>query len=112
MASRKLGEDFYMRVYDVVREIPLGKVTTYGAIARYLGLRSSARIIGYALHMVADDMGIPCHRVVNRNGELTGKNYFATPTLMRDLLEAEDVKFSGETVVMSDHFWDPSNSLG
>ncbi len=104
--QRNSGKDFYTRVYEVVMRIPEGRVTTYGAIARACGMQS-ARVVGYALKGVADDMGIPCHRVVNRNGELSGKHHFATPTLMRDLLEGEDVEFDGERVVMDKHFWDP-----
>ena len=108
MPEKKLEKDFYHRVYDVVRRIPVGRVTTYGAIAQHLGLRSSARLVGHALNAVGDDMEIPCHRVVNRNGELTGKRFFATPTLMRELLESEGVRFSGEGVIMEGQFWDPS----
>ncbi len=100
-------DDFYRRVYRVVRRIPTGKVTTYGAIAEQIGARSSSRMVGYALHGVAGDMDIPCHRVVNRNGELTGKMHFATPTLMRDLLESEGVTFRGDAVDMKLHFWQP-----
>lgn len=110
-AKRKTSddhEDFYRRVYAVVARIPSGSVTTYGAIAACLGLKSSARMVGYALNGVAGDMEIPCHRVVNRNGELSGKHHFATPTLMRDLLESEGIGFEGETVVMREHFWDPA----
>jgi|GEM_PF-252384 len=101
------SSDFYRRVYRVVARIPVGRVTTYGAIARCLGLRSSARMVGYALKAVAEEMALPCHRVVNRNGELTGKHHFATPTLMRDLLEGEQVKFKGDAVLLEEHFWDP-----
>jgi len=101
--------DFYHRVYDVVRAIPIGKVTTYGAIARLLGTGRSSRLVGWALNAVADDMSIPCHRVVNRLGELSGKMHFATPTLMRDLLESEGVTFQDERVRMEKHFWDPMN---
>ncbi len=102
--------DFYHRVYDVVRSIPVGKVTTYGAIARALGTGRSSRLVGWALNAVADDMSVPCHRVVNRLGELSGKMYFATPTLMRELLESEGVTFDDEHVRMADHYWEP-NSL-
>ena len=103
------SSDFYSRVYDVVEEIPAGRVTTYGAIAAFLGARSSSRLVGYALLAVADDMALPCHRVVNRVGELSGKHHFPTPGLMRELLESEGVEFNGERVVMSRHFWDPGN---
>jgi methylated-DNA-protein-cysteine methyltransferase-like protein len=99
--------DLYERIYDIVREIPVGRVTTYGAIARVIGIGRSSRTVGFALNAVADDMSIPCHRVVNRNGELSGKMHFATPTLMRELLESEDVTFIDDAVDMQRHFWDP-----
>lgn len=102
------GRDFYERVYDVVREIPEGKVTTYGAIAVCLGAKGSARLVGYALSIVIDDMSIPCHRVVNRSGELSGRTHFAWPTMMREMLESENVKFNGDAVRMDLHFWDPA----
>jgi methylated-DNA-protein-cysteine methyltransferase-like protein len=101
--------DFFERVYEVVRLIPEGRVTTYGAIAAYLGARSSARMVGYALNAVAGDMSIPCHRVVNRNGELSGKLHFATPTFMREMLESEGISFDEERVLMEPHFWDPAD---
>ena len=99
--------DFYERVYDVVVRIPRGYVTTYGAVARALGAGRSARTVGYALNAVAGDDTIPCHRVVDRNGDLRGKTHFATPTLMRDLLEAEGIEFLGDQVNMKKHFWEP-----
>lgn len=101
------NDDFYQRVYLLVQSIPKGRVTTYGAIARHLGVAWGARMVGYALHAVASDMSMPCHRVVNRNGDLTGKMHFATPTLMRDLLKSEGVRFKGDCVRMDLHFWDP-----
>jgi len=102
--------DFFERVYDVVRSIPRGRVTTYGAIARVLGMRSSARMVGWALNAVAlhDRQDIPAHRVVNRLGELSGKMHFETPFAMRERLEAEGVQFQGETVDMARHFWEPT----
>lgn len=99
--------DFYERVYDVVLDIPRGRVTTYGAIARAIGAGKSARTVGYALNAVAGDEQYPCHRVVNRNGDLSGKSHFATPTLMRELLEAEGVTFDGDRVDMNQHLWEP-----
>jgi methylated-DNA-protein-cysteine methyltransferase-like protein len=101
--------DFYHRIYEVVMEIPEGRVTTYGAIAAFLGARRSSRMVGYALKSVPEEMALPCHRVVNRNGELSGKHHFASSTLMRDLLESEGVRFSGEAVIMENHFWDPAD---
>lgn len=105
-------KDLYERIYEIVREIPVGKVTTYGAIARAIGIGRSSRMVGYALNAVADDMSIPCHRVVNRLGELSGRMHFATPTLMRELLESEEVGFVGEAVDMERCFWDPSEERG
>ena len=99
--------DLYTRIYEIVREIPVGRVTTYGAIARSIGIGRSSRMVGYALNCVVDDMSIPCHRVVNRNGELSGRMHFATPSLMRELLESEEVTFVGDAVDMEKHFWDP-----
>lgn len=98
--------DFFLRVYAVTCAIPYGNVSTYGHIARALGARSSARMVGWALNNVPDS-NIPCHRVVNRNGELTGSVHFNPPTLMRQLLEAEGVEFIGEAVNMDRHLWIP-----
>ena len=99
-------DDFYERVYEVVGQIPTGRVTTYGAIAGYLGVASGARMVGYALNGAAGK-GIPAHRVLNRNGELTGRAHFADDT-MRERLKQEEVQFSGEyTVNIEKHFWDP-----
>lgn len=102
--------DFDIRVYAVTMRIPFGMVTTYGHIAAALGARSSSRMVGYALNSVKGRDEIPCHRVVNRNGELTGKLHFATPTAMREALEAEGVEFIGEAVNMKKHLWIPSAS--
>lgn len=101
--------DFFQKVYDVVRRIPSGKVTTYGAIAELLGMKSSARMIGWALNGVAlsDREDIPCHRVVNRNGDLSGRMHFETPFVMRERLESEGVTFIGERVDLLHHLWRP-----
>lgn len=99
--------DFFLRVYAVTCAIPYGKVSTYGHIARALGARSSARMVGWALNNVPDNNDIPCHRVVNRNGELTGSVHFKPPARMRQLLEAEGVEFIGEAVDMNKHLWMP-----
>lgn len=105
-------QDFYDRVYEVVAEIPYSKVTSYGAIAQYLGVKSGARMVGYALNNYqSDNLGfeIPAHRVVNRLGQLTGRAYFEGDT-MRERLLQEDVSFIEEyTVQMEKHFWDPSS---
>ena len=104
-------EDFFERVYDVVRKIPRGRVTSYGAIANYLG--GSARVTGWAMnncHSVKPK--VPAHRVVNRNGLLTGKMHFGSPTAMQDLLESEKVKVMDDKVVDFDKlFWDPEEEM-
>jgi methylated-DNA-protein-cysteine methyltransferase-like protein len=99
--------DFFEKVYTVVEKIPAGKVTTYGAIGRMLGMASSARMVGWALNSAAGRAELPCHRVVNRFGALTGKMYFGSPDTMRELLEAEGVEFIGENVNLKKHFWEP-----
>lgn len=105
------NSDYFERVYEVVNEIPAGKVTTYGAIAGKLGVRSGARMVGYALnHLINSDqhMNVPAHRVVNRLGQLTGRAYFPGDT-MRERLKQEGVSFTADyTVDIETHFWDPS----
>ena len=106
------SHDFFQRVYDVVRRIPTGKVTTYGHIAAYLGARSSARMVGFAMNAVTHDaraVDVPAHRVVNRFGALTGRMHFATPFLMRERLEAEGVTFVDDNVDMQRHLWEPAD---
>ena len=106
--------DFYNKVYKVVAEIPRGKVSTYGAIARYLGTASGARMVGYALNNLIhheDGDKYPAHRVVNRLGQLTGKSHFPADT-MRERLEQEGIEFCEEcTVNIEKHFWDPAEHL-
>jgi len=106
-------DSFFESVYDVARLIPKGRVTSFGAIAAYLGTRLSARMVGWAMNSAgATFPPVPAHRVVNRNGMLTGKHHFATPTLMEDLLKSEGVKVKNDTVVNFDKlFWDPSLEL-
>lgn len=104
--------DFFDRVYDVVRRIPRGRVTTYGHIAAVLGARSAARMVGWAMNAVGHDArvaDVPAHRVVNRNGELTGRMHFETPFVMRERLEAEGVTFIDDRVDMARHCWDPAS---
>jgi len=103
----KKKTDFFDRVYKVVAKIPKGKVTTYGAIAEVCGVRSSARTVGWALNG-ATQSGLPCHRVVNRLGALTGKVHFGDIHLMEELLRSEGVEF-GENgyVKMEKYFWQP-----
>ncbi len=105
--KQKTKQDFFDKVYKVVAQIPYGKVTTYGAIAEVCGIKSSARTVGWAINGTKES-GLPCHRVVNRLGELTGKLHFGEPTLMEDLLRSEGVEFTNEgTVVMEKYFWKP-----
>jgi len=105
---------FFVDVYDVVRQIPPGRVTSYGAIAKYLGTGSSARMVGWAMnaaHVAVPK--VPAHRVVNRNGMLTGKHHFKTPTLMEELLNKEKIIVQNETIVDFEKlFWDPAEHLG
>jgi methylated-DNA-protein-cysteine methyltransferase-like protein len=106
-------KDFFEMVYQVVRLIPKGRVTSYGAIAAYLGTKTSSRVVGYALnsaHRVKPK--VPAHRVVNRNGLLTGKHHFETPFLMQELLEKEKIKVKDDKVVdFRKLYWDPSIEL-
>jgi methylated-DNA-protein-cysteine methyltransferase-like protein len=102
-------DDYYKRVHEIVAKIPAGRVTTYGAIAQYLGIKSGARMVGYALNN-SGETNIPAHRVVNRNGELTGRIHFAGDT-MRERLQQEGILFVDEYRVDIDkHFWDPNNN--
>ncbi len=100
--------DFFLRVYDVVRTIPLGRVTTYGLIAKKLGAKFSARTVGWALNASHNDSSIPAHRVVNRNGLLTGKHHFKGYDLMRQLLESEGINVKDDKVIDFEvKLWDP-----
>ena len=103
---------FFENVWAVVRLIPEGRVTNYGSIAKYLGSGLSARMVGWAMNAAHHDSSIPAHRVVNRNGLLSGKAHFATPTLMAERLEAEGIVVQNDAVINFDaHFWDPSVEL-
>ncbi|MFP4227387.1 MAG: MGMT family protein [Salinivenus sp.] len=102
---------FYERVWAVVAEIPHGRVTTYGDIAAFLGRRGAARTVGWALNDAVGS-GLPCHRVVNRNGALTGKRYFETPHVMEERLRSEGVTFVDEDRVdLEAHRWIPGEEL-
>jgi methylated-DNA-protein-cysteine methyltransferase related protein len=105
---------FFDDVYDVVRQIPKGRVTSYGAIAAYLGTKLSARMVGWAMNGAHNvQPKVPAQRVVNRNGMLTGKAHFATPTQMEELLKKEGVAVKNDTVVdFAKRFWDPAVELG
>jgi methylated-DNA-protein-cysteine methyltransferase-like protein len=109
----KPDSDFFYMVYEVVRLIPYGRVTSYGAIANYLGAKGSSRMVGWAMnHSHHHHSPVPAHRVVNRNGLLTGKAHFATPTLMQQLLEAEGITVIEDKVQnFKNVFWDPNEEL-
>ncbi len=103
---------FFDNVYDVVRQIPKGRVTSYGAIANFLGAKRSARMVGWAMNAAHDKPDVPAHRVVNRQGLLTGKHHFATEDTMQERLEAENIKIEGNQVVaFKEVFWDPNLEL-
>jgi methylated-DNA-protein-cysteine methyltransferase related protein len=112
--SGKKDESFFELVFDVVREIPKGRVTSYGAIAAALGTRSSSRMVGWAMngsHRVRPK--VPAHRVVNRQGLLTGKMHFEYPEQMQELLEKEGIQIMDDMVVdFAKKFWDPVKELG
>ena len=102
----KDNDNFFTKVYEVARRIPYGKVTSYGAIAEFLASRGSARMVGWAMNNCPD--GIPAHRVVNRNGVLTGKHHFDGTNLMQQLLESEGVKVEDNQILdFEKHFWKP-----
>lgn len=106
----KNSASFYNRVYEVVRQVPEGKVTTYGAIAHCLGSKGSSRMVGWAMNNSHHlDNPVPAHRVVNRNGVLTGKHHFPGANLMKELLENEGIEIVNDNIVdFSKVFWDPA----
>ena len=112
--SGRQDESFFELVYHVVRQVPKGRVTSYGAIAAALGTRKSARMVGWAMnnaHFVQPK--VPAHRVVNRQGLLTGKMHFATPTQMQELLQEEGIEVVNDGVKdFAQLFWDPATELG
>lgn len=107
------NEGFFERVYYVVRQIPYGKVTSYGAIARYLGSGQSSRMVGWAMNQSHKHSEfIPAHRVVNRNGLLTGKRHFDGADLMADLLRSEGVEVENSQIInFSKYYWDPATGI-
>ena len=106
-------EHFFQNVYEVARLIPEGRVTTYGAIANYLGIKRAARVVGWAMNGAVAIHDIPAHRVVNRIGVLTGKNHFTTPTRMQELLEKEGIRVKDDQILNFDQvFWNPTIALG
>ena len=106
-------ESIYDAIYDVVRAIPRGRVSSYGAIAAAIGARSGARVVGYAMNNCHDVRPkVPAHRVVNRSGLLTGKHHFSPPEQMQQLLEKEGIKVVEDKIVDFDRvFWDPLAEL-
>lgn len=103
------NEGFFEKVYDVVRKIPFGKVTTYGAIANYLASPGSARMVGWAMNASHGYDDVPAHRVVNRNGLLTGKHHFDGTNLMQQLLENEGIRVADNKIIdLEKHLWIPS----
>ena len=103
--------DFFQRVWAVVEKIPAGRVTTYGDVAGHLGARSAARTVGWALKAAAGT-DLPCHRVVNRFGALTGRRHFEGPHVMEERLRSEGVTFTGEGHVdLEKHLWTPGEEV-
>jgi methylated-DNA-protein-cysteine methyltransferase related protein len=103
-----LEENFFERVYQVAKQIPTGKVTSYGAIAKALGAGRSARMVGWAMNACHGREDIPAHRVVNRLGLLTGKHHFSGTNLMQQLLENEGIKVVDNQIIdFKKHFWEP-----
>ncbi|OGU55027.1 MAG: 6-O-methylguanine DNA methyltransferase [Ignavibacteria bacterium RBG_13_36_8] len=109
---KPVKKDFFDKVYEVVARIPYGKVTTYGAIAQVCGIRSSARTVGWAVNG-AKDSNLPCHRVVNRFGALTGRMHFGNESIMEELLRSEGIEFDNNGCVkMKKHLWNPNKKVG
>lgn len=108
-----MNTNFFEDVYDVVRLIPKGRVTSYGAIANFLGSKISARMVGWAMNAAhSENDNIPAQRVVNRIGLLTGKMHFATPTTMQELLEADGLIVENDQIKnFKELFWDPAIEL-
>ena len=104
--------DYFEEVYEVVRQVPPGRVTTYGALAQFLSLRAGARMVGWAMNGCHARPDVPAQRVVNRVGVLSGKHFFGTPTRMQELLEVEGVRVNDDRVVeFQKLLWDPSIEL-
>ena len=109
----EINDDFFHKVYQVAKCVPYGRVTSYGAIARYIGSGRSARMVGWALNASHTNKEfIPAHRVVNRNGLLTGKHHFGNSTTMEQLLENEGIIIENDRIInFSEKFWDPGTEL-
>lgn len=107
-----LDKNFFDQVYQVVQLIPAGRATSYGAIANYLGLKSGARMVGWAMNASHSMPDVPAHRVVNRSGLLTGKVHFTPPTSMQDMLEEEGISVKEDKIQdFKSVFWDPTEEL-
>lgn len=107
-----MAERSFEDIYDVVKLIPEGRVSSYGIIAEYLGNKGGARLVGWAMNACHGRADVPAHRVVNASGVLTGKNFFATPTLMQELLESEGVVIENDKVQdFKNVFWNPNTEL-
>ena len=106
-------KDFFQSVFEIVRHIPEGRITNYGAIAKALSTPRSSRMVGWAMNAAhSQQQYIPAHRVVNRNGMLTGKHHFPTPTAMQQALENEGIKVIEDKIVnFKEVFWDPNVEL-
>ncbi len=108
--AKKDKNNFFQKVYAIVRQIPEGRITTYGAIARCIGSPQSARMVGWAMNASHNQLDVPAHRVVNRKGLLTGKHHFEGTNLMQQLLENEGVEVIENQIQNFDEiFWDPSS---
>jgi methylated-DNA-protein-cysteine methyltransferase related protein len=107
------GDSFFLKVYEVTKLVPFGRVTSYGAIARCIGAPGASRMVGWAMNSCHTyDETIPAHRVVNRIGLLTGKHHFRHPDLMQQLLESEGIEVENNKVVNFENlFWDPCSEL-
>ena len=112
-SKQKGNNDFFSKVYEVTRLIPYGRITSYGAIARYIGSGRSARMVGWALNTSHTNLDfIPAHRVVNRNGLLTGKYHFGNSTTMAQLLQNEGIIIENDQIInFEEKFWDPGKEL-
>ncbi|MDB2656444.1 MGMT family protein [Crocinitomicaceae bacterium] len=112
MKLSEKNKDFFHNVFDVVRLIPEGRVTSYGAIAKYLGAPRSSRMVGWAMNASHKEEGIPAHRVVNRNGLLSGRAHFNPPEAMENRLKAEGIEVKDNQIQnFKSIYWDPSEAL-
>lgn len=112
MKLSEKNKDFFQNVYDIVRLIPKGRVTSYGAIAKYLSSPRSSRMVGWAMNVAHNFSDVPAHRVVNRNGLLTGKMHFADPNQMEFLLKKEAIEVKNYQIVnFKELYWDPTIEL-